>query len=223
MKRFAVIGVGRFGYYVAKALYENKNEVIAIDRNKERVQAIVPHCTSAIVQDVTDIEALKGLGLDEMDGVIVSTGANIKPSILICFHLGRLGIKRIIAKAEDDDHGEILKQLGATEIIRPGMDMAQRLALRLTSPNILEFLPLEEEYTIAQVDPPSSFIGKSLMELELRKRYRVNVIAVKESGPERFVMVPGADFTVKDGDILIILGKKSDLAKIRELSHVLKD
>ncbi|MCF8050567.1 MAG: TrkA family potassium uptake protein [Desulfobacterales bacterium] len=216
-KRFAVIGSGNFGYYVAKALYENKNEVIAIDRNKERVQAIEPHCTSAVVQDVTDIEALKGLGLEEVDAVIVSTGSNIKPSILICFHLGRLGIQRIIAKAEDDDHGEILKQLGATEIIRPGMDMAQRLAMRLTSPNVLEFLPLEEEYTIAQVDPPSSFIGKSLVELDLRKRYEVNVIAVKELVPERFVMVPSADFTVKDSDILVILGKESDLAKIREL------
>lgn len=217
MKRFAVIGVGNFGYYVAKALYENKNEVIAIDRNKERVQNVEPHCTSAIVQDVTDIEALKGLGLDEMDAVIVSTGSNIKPSILICFHLSRLGIERIIAKAEDDDHAEILKELGATEIIRPGMDMAQRLALRLTSPNILEFLPLEEEYTIAQVDPPKPFIGKTLMELELRKRYQVNVIAVKELVPERFVMIPDADFTVKDSDILIILGKEKDLSKIKEL------
>lgn len=216
-KRFAVIGSGSFGYYVAKALYENKNEVIAIDRIKERVQAIEPHCTSAVVQDMTDIEALKGLGLDEMDAVIVSTGANIKPSVLICFHLGRLGIKRIIAKAEDDDHGEILKQLGATEIIRPGMDMAQRLALRLTSPNILEFIPLEEEYTIVQIDPPQSFIGKTLMELELRKRYQVNVIAIKELVPERFIMVPDADFKVKDSDILVILGKESDLTKIREL------
>lgn len=217
MKRFAVIGTGSFGYHVARALYENKNEVIAIDRNKDRVQAIEPFCTSAIVQDVTDMEALKSLGLDEMDAVIVSTGANIKPSILICFHLSRLGINRIIAKAEDDDHGEILIQLGATEIIRPGMDMARRLAMRLTSPNILEFLPLGEDYTIAQVEPPPSFIGKSLRELDLRKRYEVNIIAVKELDPERFVMVPDADFTVEEKDILIILGKESDLTKIRGL------
>jgi len=217
MKRFAVIGTGSFGYYVAKALYENKNEVIAIDRNKDRVQAIEPFCTSAVVQDVTDIDALKGLGLNELDAVIVSTGANIKPSILICFHLSRLGINRIIAKAEDDDHGEILKQLGATEIIRPGMDMAHRLAMRLASPNILDFLPLAEDYTIVQIDPPPSFIGKSLKDLELRKRYEVNIIAVKELVPERFVMVPGADFTVKDRDILIILGKEKDLKEIKEL------
>ena len=217
MKRFAVIGAGSFGYYVAKALYENKNEVIVIDRMKERVQAIDPHCTSAIVQDVTDIEALKGLGLEEMDAVIVSTGSNIKPCILICFHLSRMEIKRIIVKAEDDDHGEILKQLGATEIIRPGLDMAQRLALKLTSPNIIEFLPLVEDFTIAQVEPPRSFIGKSIKELDLRKRYKVNIIAIKEMVPERVVMVPGADFLVKESDILIILGKEKDLSEIREL------
>jgi trk system potassium uptake protein TrkA len=217
MRRFTVIGAGSFGYYVAKALYENKNEVIVIDRSKDRIQAIDPFCTSAIVQDATDIEALKGLGLEEMDAVIVSTGANITPSILICFHLNRLEIKQIIIKAEDDDHGEILKQLGATEVIRPGMDMAGRLALRLTSPNILEFLPLAEGYTIAQVEPPKPFVGKSIMELELRKRYQVNVIAVKEQFPERFIMVPGAEFIVKETDILVTLGKEKDLAKIREL------
>lgn len=217
MKKFAVIGTGSFGYHVAKALYENRNEVIAIDRDKERVQAIEPYCTSAIVQDVTDVEALKSLGLDEMEAVILSTGGDIKPSILICFHLGRMGISRIIAKAEDDVHGEILKQLGASEIIRPGMDMAHRLALRLTSPNIVEFLPLGEEFNIFQVDTPPSFVGKSLRDLALRKRYEVNIIAVREQSPERFVMVPGADFVVKEGDVLVILGRETDLTEIKEL------
>jgi trk system potassium uptake protein TrkA len=216
-KRFAVIGAGSFGYYVAKALYEGKNEVIAIDRSKDKVQAIESYCTSAIVQDMTDMEALKGLGLDEMDAVIVSTGANIKPSILICFHLSRLGIKRIIVKAEDEDHGEILKELGATEIIRPGMDMAYRLAMRLKFPNIMEFLPIEEDYTIVQLDPPPSFVGKQLLELDLRKRYEVNIVAVKEKDPERFVMVPRADFKIKPTDTLIVLGKNSHLNDIREL------
>jgi len=97
------------------------------------------------------------------------------------------------------------------------MDMAHRLAMRLTSPNILEFLPLAEEYTIVQIDPPPPFIGKSLKELDLRKRYEINIIAVKELVPERFVMVPGADFTIKASDILIILGKEKDLKEIKEL------
>ncbi len=217
MKRFAVVGAGKFGYYVAKSLYENKNEVIVFDRDKERVQGIAPHCTSAIVQDLTDFEALKGLGLEEADAVIVSTGDDIKPSILICHYLARLGIKRIIVKAEDDDHGEILKQLGASEIILPGVDMAYRLALRLTSPNILDFLPLEEGFTIVQIEPPPSFVDKSLKDLSLRKRYEINIIAVKERHPERFVMVPGADFVIKESDILIILGRESDLGKIKSI------
>jgi trk system potassium uptake protein TrkA len=217
MKRFAVIGAGKFGHYVARALYENKNEVIVIDRSKDRIQAIEPHCTSAIVQDVTEMTSLKALGLEEMDGVIVSTGADIKPSILICFHLSRLGIRRIIVKAEDDDHGEILKQLGATEIILPGIEMAQRLATRLTSPNIVDFLPLEEGFTIVQIEPPSSFIGKTLRDLDLRNRYEINIVAIRETAPERFVMVPGADFIVKKSDILVILGREADLKKIRGL------
>ncbi len=217
MKRFAVIGNGNFGYYAAKALHERKNEVVAIDKSQDRIQEIEPHVTTAIVQDATDAEALKGLGLGEMDGVIVSTGANIKPSILICFHLAQMEIKNIIVKAEDDDHGNILKKLGATEIIRPGADMAYRLALRLTRPNIFEFLPLEEEFTLAQVDPPPLFIGKSLKELDLRNRYEVNIVAVKQLVPEKFVMVPHGDFTVKDSDILIMLGKENDIQKIKEL------
>ncbi len=217
MKRFAVIGNGNFGYYAAKALYERNNEVIAIDRSKERIQAIEPFVTTAIVQDATDSEALKGLGLGEMDAVIVSTGANIKPSILICFHLAQMEIKNIIVKAEDDDHADILKKLGAAEVIRPGADMANRLAMRLTKPNILEFLPLGEEFTIAQIDPPPPFIGKSLRELDLRNRYEVNIIAVKELVPEKFVMVPHGDFVVKDSDILIMLGRESDIQKIKEL------
>jgi trk system potassium uptake protein TrkA len=218
MKRFAVIGCGSFGFYLAKALYENKNQVIAIDRSKEKIQAIDPFVTTAIVQDATDAESLKGLGLEEMDAVIVSTGANIKSSILICFYLKKIGIQKIIAKAEDPDHGEILRQLGAGEIIQSGMDMASRLAMRLTKPNILEFLPFEDEYTIVQVGPPLSFIGKSLKELNLRNRYEVNIIAVKELVPERFVMVPHADFVIKDSDILIMIGKETDIKKIRELN-----
>ena len=98
MKRFAVIGCGSFGFYLAKALYENKNQVIAIDRSKEKIQAIDPSVTTAIVQDATDAESLKGLGLEEMDAVIVSTGANIKSSILICFYLKKIGFKKLLPR-----------------------------------------------------------------------------------------------------------------------------
>ena len=217
MKRFAVIGAGSFGFYVSKALYENNHEVITIDRNRDRIQAVEPYTTTAIVLDATDAEGLKGLGLAEMDSVVVSTGGDISNSILICYHLHELGVKTVIAKVEDETHAEILKKLGASDTIRPAKDTAARLARRLTQPNILEFLPLEEDYNLVQVDPPKLFIGKSLKEINLRSRYDVYVIAIKELVPERFVIVPSADFVVKDSDILIMIGKTKNLEKIKEL------
>jgi trk system potassium uptake protein TrkA len=208
MKRFAVIGAGSFGFYVSKALYENNHEVITIDRNRDRIQAVEPYTTTAIVLDATDAEALKGLGLAEMDSVVVSTGGNISNSILICYHLHELGVKTVIAKVEDETHAEILKKLGASDTIRPAKDTAARLARRLTQ---------EEDYNLVQVDPPKLFIGKSLKEINLRSRYDVYVIAIKELVPERFVIVPSADFVVKDSDILIMIGKTKNLEKIKEL------
>ncbi len=218
MKRIGVIGVGSFGFHVARTLFEENNEVIAIDRNRDRIQGVAPYATHAIVLDATDVESLKGLGIEEMDAVIVSTGANISTSILICYHLHELKIKNIIAKAEDDIHAQILKKVGVSETIRPNKDMASRLAFRLTRPNIIEFLPLQEEgYTLMELDPPLSFIGKKLSEIDLRRRYGVYIIAVKELVPERFVVIPSADFVVKDSDILILIGKTPDIEKIREL------
>ena len=217
MKRFAVIGLGRFGQQVTRALFEQRNEVIAIDRSQERVQALLAFSTSAIVQDATDSEALKNIGLDDMDAVVVSTGKLISTSILICYHLKAIGIQQIVVRAEDDDHGKILTQLGATQIIRPARDTANRLAMRLTRPNILEFLPLEHDYTLVQIDPPTALIGKSLAALELRRKYGVYVIAVKELVPEKFVMLPPAEFVIKDSDILIMIGNIKDINKIKEL------
>ncbi len=217
MKRFAVIGLGKFGFHVAKALFEAGNEVVAVDQDKNKIQEIDPYCTEAIVMDATDKERLNALGLENMDSVIISAGTKISNSILICLHLQELGIKKILAKALDDDHAKILKKVGATEIIRPEMAMAVRVARSLSTPNILDFIPLAEDYNLLQVDPPRAFIGKTLKELNLRAKYNVYVIAVKELVPENFVLVPPAGFLIKDSDVLMILGKEQDLSRIREL------
>ena len=217
MKRFAVIGLGKFGFHVAKALFEAGNEVVAVDQDKNRIQEIDPFCTEAIVMDATDKERLNALGLENMDSVIISAGTKISNSILICLHLQEMGIKKILAKALDDDHAKILKKVGATEIIRPEMAMAVRVARSLSTPNILDFIPLAEDYNLMQVDPPRAFIGKTLKELNLRAKYNVYVIAIKELVPENFVLVPPAGFLIKDSDVLMILGKEQDLSKIKEL------
>jgi trk system potassium uptake protein len=206
MKRYAVIGLGNFGFYAAKSLYEDGNEVVAIDLDKARVRGIDPYSTEAIVLDATDNEALRSLGLESMDGVIVSTGTKISTSILICLHLQEMGVKKILAKALDEDHGKILKRVGATEIIHPERDMAIRISRSLSRPNILDFIPLAEDYDLVQVGPPKEFIGRTLNELNLRAKYNVHVIAIKELVPDNFLLVPPADFVIKDSDILI-LGK----------------
>lgn len=217
MKKFAVIGLGKFGFHVAKALFEDGNEVIAIDLDRNRIQEIDPYCTEAIVMDATDKERLKALGLENMDSVVLSAGSKISNSILTCLHLQEIGVKKILAKALDDDHAKILKKIGATEIIRPEMAMAVRVARGLSTPNILDFIPLAEDYNLLQVDPPRAFIGKTLRDLDLKARYNVFVIAIKELVPENFVLVPPASFLIKDSDVLILLGKEQDISKIKEL------
>lgn len=217
MKRFTVIGLGNFGFHAAKALYEDGNEVLAIDVDKNRIQAIDAYCTEAIALNATDKEALKSLGLESMDGVIVSTGTKISISILICLYLHEIGVKKIYAKALDEDHAKILKSVGATEIIHPERDMAVRISKSLSRPNVLDFIPLAEEFDLVQVGPPREFIGKSLKDLNLRAKYNVHVIAIKELIPENFILVPPAAFVIKDSDILIMLGKAADIRKIKAL------
>jgi trk system potassium uptake protein TrkA len=217
MKKFAVIGLGNFGFHAAKALYEDGNEVVAIDADKARVQAIGPYSTEAIVMNATDRGAVRSLGLENMDGVIVSTGTNISSSVLICLHLQEIGVKTILAKAIDEDHEKILKRMGATEVIHPERDIALRVARSLSKPNLLDFIPLAEGFELAEIGPPREFIGKSLRELSLRAKYNVYVVAVQETVPENFVFVPSADFVLKDSDVMIMLGRTEDIDKIKVL------
>ncbi|MBI2568636.1 MAG: TrkA family potassium uptake protein [Candidatus Schekmanbacteria bacterium] len=217
-RRFVVIGLGNFGFFAAKSLYEEGNEVLAIDADRGRVQAIGDHCTEAIVLDATDRGSLRALGLESADGVIVSTGAKISTSILVCLYLQELGVKKILAKAQDEDHGKVLRRVGATEVIHPEREMAMRVARGLSRPNVLDFIPLSEEFDLIQIGPPAAFIGRSLAELNLRAKYNVHIIAINELVPENFVLAPPASFVIKDSDVLIMLGKSVDLKRIKELA-----
>lgn len=211
MKKFAVIGLGNFGFHAAKALFEDGNEVIAIDTDRNKVQAIDPYATEAIVLNATDKDALRSLGLEEMEAVVVSTGTQISISIMICLYLNELGVKRILAKALDADHEKILLRVGATEVIHPERDMAARVARSLSRPNMLDFIPLSNEFDLIQVSPPQSFVNRSLKELNLRARYNIHIIAIKKPGPEGFVLIPPASYQIQVDDTLMILGKSEDI------------
>jgi trk system potassium uptake protein TrkA len=214
MMKFAVIGLGSFGASVAKTLYERGHEVLAIDNDKEKIEGAKSFSSHAVLTDASAKENLEALGIMDMDVVVVSLGSAMEASILTVLHLHELGIKRIVAKASTEDHGKILDAVGATEIINPEKDMAIRTALKLTSPHILECLPLMSGVSIEEIAPPERFIGKSLRDLDLRNKYGIQVIAVRELVPERTLYVPPADFVIKDSDVLIVMGDEKMLEKV---------
>jgi len=208
-----VIGLGHFGYHVARTLYEEGHEVVAVDMDRDKVQRIQEHASYAILGDAGSKEFLSGQGIGEMDAVVVSTGERSHLSTLITLYLKELKVPRILVKALNEDHGRILEKVGATDIIFPEKDMAVRIARSLSSPNVLEHLPLAEEYSIAEVGPPAHFLGKSLIELDLRRKYNVTVIGIKDVISDVFVAVPPPDYVIKDSDLLIFIGKAEDVDK----------
>jgi trk system potassium uptake protein TrkA len=215
MDEFAVIGLGNFGAMVTRKLYEYGCRVTAVDSNKTRVQDMQEQCHQAIFADATDRRFLQNLEVDKFDSFIVSTGDNEHASILITLHLKEMKAHRIIVKANSSDHSKILLAVGADEAIIPEEEVAVKLARSLSQPNLLDFLPLSEEYSIAELAPPNSFMGKSIIDLELRTKYHVEVIAIKDILTGEFKFIPGGDFKIKDTDILVILGKEDDIEKIR--------
>jgi len=216
-KSFAIIGLGSFGYWVAKTLNEYGHETVVIDTNRELVQSLKPYATHAIIGDAISMETLASLGLDQMDAVIVSLGDNISASCLVTLHLLELGARNIYVKAINEDHAKILKKVGATHVIYPEKDMAVKTARELITPNVMEFITLTEDYEIVEFAPPPGYIGQSLASLQLPTKYDVQVIAVKELVPERFTVIPKADFVIKDSDILIILGNKNDIRRMKDI------
>lgn len=215
MRRAVVIGLGIFGYHIARDLFENGFEVVAIDKNKEAVQRIRDYSTKAVLADGIDKEVLEKLGIQEDDIAIVSFGEDLAASTLITLHLRQLKVKNIIVKAPNEEHKLILEKVGATDVVIPEMDMAKKVAKSLVSPNMMDYIPLSEDYIISEMAPPNSFLGKTIRELGLRARFNIEVIAVRDVISDNVQMVPQADFVIKDGEVLVVVGKETDIRKIK--------
>jgi trk system potassium uptake protein TrkA len=216
-RRFVIIGLGHFGFNVARVLFEEGHEVVAIDQSAELIQDIKDLVSRAYVADATDKATLEALKINEADVAVVSLGLKVDASVLVTMYLHEMGIPEIIVKALSDDHASILERVGATSVVHVEKEMAIKTAKALVTPNILEHIPLTPGYSIAEIAPPPSFIGKSLKELKLISRYRVQVIAIKEFIPERMLMIPPMDTVIKDSDLLIMMGKDEDIRKIEEV------
>jgi trk system potassium uptake protein TrkA len=170
----------------------------------------------ALIVDVRDFHSLSSVVTSEFDEAIVSMGKSLESSILATLHLKKIGVKRIWAKATTEDHAAILKSVGASEIIFPERETARRLAAQLINPTLLDFVPLEEDYRVMDVAPPDSFYGHTLIDLDLRRRFGVFVLAIKKLVPTRFVFMPLPDFVIKPSDIMVMIGKEQDLVSLRE-------
>jgi len=216
MGRYAVIGLGKFGATVVRTLHERGHEVVAIDRDRTRVQEARDSSTRAIEANCTDQDTLRALGLQDADAVVVSLGEQMDASILVTLYLRELGLKEIVVKAVSEDHGKILHLIGATEIVHPERDTARRVARGLGLRSIVEYLPLAADSSLVEVQVPADFLGKTLAELEIRKRYQVLVVAIKRG--EGLLIATGGDERLLAGDILVLIGKDSDLDKVGRLA-----
>lgn len=214
MKKFCVIGLGNFGFHVARTLYEAGHEVMAVDTDKEKAQQAHDHASYVIVGDAADKDFLLGQGVQEMEAVVVATGERSHLSTLITLYLKEMEVKQILVKAVSEDHGRILSKIGADEVIYPEKDMAAKIARGLSQPNILDVLPLAEDYSISEVAPPPGFVGKNLIELDLRSRFDVTVIGIKDVITDEFTMLPPPTQTIKDSDLLVLIGRSEDIEKV---------
>ncbi len=219
-KQFAVIGLGRFGSSVAIALAESGSEVIAIDKDDEKVKNISDLVTYALVLDAIDEKALRSAGVQNVDVAIVSIGENIEANILVVMLLKELKINTIIAKAVTSLHGKVLEHLAVDKIVYPERDMAIRVAHSLVRPGIVDLLELSPEYSIIEMPAPAVFIGKSLQENQLRLKYGVNLIAIKrmksEKGGQRetWNVNPLPTDIINEGDLLVTIGLNKDLERL---------
>lgn len=222
MKRsFTVIGLGRFGYSVAQTMVEKGCEVLAIDKDEERIQAISDIATFAVQCDATDERALKAVSAQNVDVAVVSIGENIEASILIVQTLKEMGVKSIVAKAVATIQGKILLNLGVDEVIYPERDAAIRLAHRLVSPGVIEYLELSPGYSIEEVSVSDTLSGLSLEEIKQRGQHNLNIIGIKQQvsrmvkghimTEETFNFTPKPDDVVEKGDFLVMIGHEKDL------------
>jgi len=215
--QFAVIGLGSFGYAVAKTLAEKRCQVLCIDRSEERLERVRDIAIHAVQADATDEKVLREVGVAEVDCAVVSLGQNMEASLLVAMALKDIGIKQLVVKATSPLHGRILKKLGVDRVVFPEADMGRRVAESLMAPSILDYLELGEGYGVAEVGAPQKFWGKSLAELNLRARYGVTVLAIRRAskgGRAAIVVNPSGDEVIREGDVLVIIGEDEKIEKL---------
>jgi trk system potassium uptake protein TrkA len=215
MLRIAVLGVGNFGHFFTRRLAQQKVEILAIDREKDAIDEMGSYVTHAVVGDCTSRELLEELDVGSFDYAVISLGGNMDASILATLHVRSLGVRNIYVKAISQDHGRILELIGATKIIHPEREVAESLAEALGNPNVLDFIPLGEDYSIIELEPSERLVGKSLEQLDLRNRFGVTVLGVKEYLTGARQMSPSGGYVVADDVSLLIMGRADQIERLQ--------
>jgi len=227
LKQFAVIGLGTFGARVARTLTERGAEVIAIDADSKRVEAIKDDVAQALCFDATDEEALARSGVLDVDAVVVAMGERMETAILVTSILKKLGAGQVIARAASSLYARILKDVGADRTILIEEQMADHLAKSLITPDLLEQIPLTSNHSLVEMHAPRHIIGKKLGQLDIRRRYGVNIIAIKKKVPvitpegessfkEQINDLPGPEDIVEQDDILVVVGNDEDIERLAQ-------
>ena len=212
-----VIGLGQFGAHLAKELATQRCEVLVLDRDETRVSELRDHVHRALIGDARSQETLTSAVSDSVDEAAVCLGDHIEASILCTLHLSQIGVKRILSTAINEDHANILKRVGAHEVIFPDLETAERTARRMAHPHMLDYFPFAEEFRIMEVMMPKSLAGKSLNGSGLRRTYRLFALAIKGGDDGDYHFMPEADYVLREGDVVVVFGREMDLARFSAL------
>jgi trk system potassium uptake protein TrkA len=217
-KHFVVIGLGSFGTALADKLSKNGCRVTGLDASKDRVEQMKDVLYEAVIGNATERETLQHLPLKEANAVFVSMGEDITQSLLATLHAKELGARRIVVKGVTPEHGKLLERLGVDRVVFPEAEIAAELADRMTWPNVIDFLPIDPEYSFMEVGVPDSYAGKTLMQIELRRRHSVWVVGVKDAMTGQLSMFPDGNFRLAADQVLLVVGRQGDLDSLREAS-----
>ena len=212
-----MLGMGSFGTALSRKLAANGCRVTGVDGRRERLDAVKTEIHEAVIGDCTDRELLENLPIRDATAVFISLGENISQSLLATLHVKELGARNVIVKGVTKEHGKILEHLGVDRVVFPEEEVARELADRMTWPNVLDYLPIDPEYSVAEVAMPESLAGHTLAEADLRNRFGVNVMGLKDVMRGKFDMFPDGKTKLLDDQVLLVVGREQDLARLREL------
>ncbi len=215
VRQFAIIGLGRFGSNMAKALSKMGYEVLAIDKNMEKVQEFSNEFTHVVQADATDENALRELGILNFDVVVVAIGENLQANILATLQLKEIGVEYIVATARDTLQIKLLEKIGANRVVSPERDMARRVAYNLASTSVMDYIELSPQFSIVEITVPKAFQNKTLVESDIRAKYGINVVAIKRN--DNLIISPKPSECLQKDDIAIVVGSNEGINNLEAL------